>query len=316
MKSAESEYDKEQQESHLLIYILFIIMITAVLISLRIIFIYMQGKPSTSFFFDLLIHNRDLNFKTNYELMQNGIIHYYDEQALIDERAIYIYFWYFIFYPFYLMPLNISLYIWDLFRIISTIYIAIKISKIIKLKRDLLFYFLLSGIGYIADMYLNNTNWIIQFFIYESYIQLDRNKKILSGIFFALSMFKITLAIFPLLLLIIKRIKIKDFLYYLIPFALICIPYLIFPNYLLKMISNWFHSVDYVSGFSLVNFFFALWRIIQPAHLMFISIILVVIFLNIKKEGVKQKIGSWIYLFVFVLWGLIWLILLELAIFL
>ncbi|MFX1479021.1 MAG: hypothetical protein ACFFCI_12895, partial [Promethearchaeota archaeon] len=207
MKLAESEYDKEQKESHLLIYILFIIMITAVLISLRIIFIYMQGEPSKSFFIDLLMHNRDLNFKTNYELMQNGIIHYYDEHALIDERAIYLYFWYFIFYPFYLIPLDISLYIWDLFRIISTIYIAIKISKITNSKRDLLFYFLLSGIGYIADMYLNNTNWIIQFFIYESYIQLDKNKKFLSGIFFALSMFKITLAIFPLLLLIIKRIK-------------------------------------------------------------------------------------------------------------
>ncbi|MFX1487671.1 MAG: glycosyltransferase 87 family protein [Promethearchaeota archaeon] len=315
MKLAESEYGKEQQESYLLIYIVFIIMITAVLISLRIIFIYIQEEPTKSFFINLLVHNRDLNFKTNYELMQNGITHYYDENALIDERAIYLYFWYFIFYPFYLMPLDISLYIWDLFRIISTIYIAIKISKITNSKRDLLFYFLLSSIGYVADMYLNNTNWIIQFFIYESYIQLDKNKKFLSGIFFALSMFKITLAIFPLLLLIIKRIKIKDFLYYVIPFTLICIPYLIFPNYLLKMISNWFHSIDYVSGFSLVNFFFVLWRLIQPAHLMFICIILVIILLNIKKESLKQKISSWIYLFVFVVWGFIWLILLEVAIF-
>jgi hypothetical protein len=291
-------------------------MITAVLISLRIIFIYMQDYSSTSFFIDLLINNRDLNFKTNYKLMQNGIIHYYDDHALIDERAFYLYFWYFIFYPFYLLPLDISLYIWDLFRIISTIYIAIKISKIINTKRDLLFYFLLSSIGYIADMYLNNTNWIIQFFLYESYIQLDKNRKILSGIFLTLSMFKITLAIFPLLLIIIKKIKVKDLLYYLIPFTLICIPYLVFPNYLLMMVSNWFHGIDSVSGFSLVNIIFALWRLIQPAHLMFISFILVTIFLNIKEEKVRQKIGSWIYLFVFILWGFVWLILLELAIFL
>jgi hypothetical protein len=291
-------------------------MITAVLISLRIIFLYILEESSTSFFIDLLIHNRDLNFKTNYELMENGIIHYYDKNPLIDERAFYLYFWYFIFYPFYLIPLDLSLYIWDLFRIISTIYIAFKISKIINNKNEILFYFMLSGIGYIADMYLNNTNWLIQFLLYESYIQLDKNNKIYSGIFFTLSMFKITLAIFPLLLLIIKRIKVIDLLYYVIPFTLICVPYFIIPNYLLKMLTNWIHGIDTVSGFSLVNIISALWRLIQPAHLMFISLLLVIILLNIKEEGMRKKISLWLYLFIFIFWGLIWLLLLELAIFL
>lgn len=315
MKSNELTFSKEKRESYILIYILIIILITAVLIALRIIFFFFQEESQGLFIIDLLMRNRDRNFKTNYDLMHNGIIHYYEQNPLINETAIYLYFWYFIFYPFYIIPLEISVYVWDLLRFISTIYIAINISKIIENKRDLLFFFLFSGIGYFADMYLNNTNWVIQLLLYESYIQLENGNKLFSGIFFTLTTFKITLIIIPFIFIIIKKIKVKDLVYYFIPFSLICIPYIVFPEYLLMMGSNWFQSVSTTSGFLIINIFLLFWRLIQPAQLMFLIVIIVIIIENIKNESVKKKISSLIYIFVFILWVLIWLLFLGLALF-
>lgn len=308
-------FTKEKRASYLLIYILIIILITAVLISLRIVFSYFQEESQGLFFIDLLMKNRDLNFKTNYDLMHNGIIQYYEDNPLTDETAIYLYFWYFIFYPFYIIPLEISLYLWDLLRFISTIYIAINISKKIKERRDLLFFFLLSGIGYFADMYLNNTNWIIQLLLYESYIQLEKGRKLFSGIFFTLATFKITLIIIPFIFIIIKKIKVKNLIYYFIPFSIICIPYIIFPEYLLMMVSNWIQSVNTTSGFFIINIFLLLWRLIQPAQLMFLSVIIVIIIVNINNERIKKKISSLLFISVFIFWVLIWLIFLGLALF-
>jgi len=312
----ELTFVKEKRDSYILTYILFIIFITAVLISLRIIFYLFQEESTGSPFLDLLIRNRDLNFKTNYTLMNNGIIDFYKENPLINEPAIYLYFWYFIFYPFFMIPLEISLYIWDLLRIISTIYIAINIKKLIKNDRDLLYFLLFTSIGYFADMYLNNTNWLIQLLLYESYIQLERNNKIISGIFFALTTFKITLVIVPFIFVIIKKIKMKDLIYYFTPLILICLPYLIFPEYFLSMLSNWVHSTDVSSGFPLLNFFLIIWRLIQPAQLMFVSVIGIIILVNIKIEQARFRINSLIYISTFAFWVLIWLILLELALFL
>lgn len=315
MTSNELTFVKEKRESYILIYILIIIFITAILIALRIIFYIFQDESTGLPFLDILVRNRDLNFKTNYALMHNGIIHYYEENPLTNEGAIYLYFWYFIFYPFYSIPLEISLYLWDLLRIISTIYIAIKIKKLVKNNRDLLWFFLFSGIGYFADMYLNNTNWIIQLLLYESYIQLERKNKILSGIFFTLATFKITLIVVPFILMIIKKIKLKDLIYYFTPLILICIPYFIFPEYFLSMISNWILSADASSGFPILNFFLIIWRLIQPAQLMFVSVMVFIIIINIRTVKTSYKIDSLIYISTFVFWVLIWLILLELALF-
>jgi len=313
MKSNELTLSKEKRESYILFYILIIILITVVLIAFRIIFFFFQDEPQSLFIIDLLMRNRDLNFKTNYDLMHNGIINYYEENPLISDLAIYLYFWYFIFYPFYIIPLEISVYVWDLLRIISTIYIAINISKIIKNRRDLLFFFLFSGIGYFADMYLNNTNWIIQLLLYESYIQLEKNNKFLSGIFFTFCTFKIILIIFPFVLILIKKIKGKDLIFYFLPFFIICIPYIIFSGYFSMMVSNWFQSIETTTGFSIINIFLIFWRVIQPAQLMFLSVIIIIILLNIKDEKKKTRIGSLIYIVVSILWILIWLIFLGLA---
>ncbi|MFX1501790.1 MAG: glycosyltransferase 87 family protein [Promethearchaeota archaeon] len=298
---------KEKRDSYLFFYIFVIVLISAFLIALRIIFYFFQEESAITFI-DLLIRNRDLNFKTNYDLMNNGIIHYYE-----DETAIYLYFWYFIFYPFYLIPFEISIYIWDLLRLITTIYIAVNIHKIVENKKDLLFFFLFSGMGYFADMYLNNTNWLIQIFLYKSYINLEKDKKLYSGIFFSLATFKIPLTLFPFIFIITKKIKVKDLVYFFIPLVLICIPYLIFPEYLLSMISNWLYITNTTSGPFILTIFLIIWRLIQPAHLIFISIILMILIVNIKNEEARNKIGSLIYFIVFVFWGLIWIMLLGLA---
>ena len=57
-------------------YIIFVIITTLFLFCLRIVFYYFQDELSGFFFMDLLMSNRDLNFKTNYDLMSNGVFHY------------------------------------------------------------------------------------------------------------------------------------------------------------------------------------------------------------------------------------------------
>ncbi|MFX1375142.1 MAG: hypothetical protein ACFFA0_04965 [Promethearchaeota archaeon] len=307
---------EEKEKPFVLIYILIIVIITIILTSLRIIFYIYQDELSDSFFFELLNKNRDLNFETYYNLMENGLIHYYDSNPLIEEKALYLYFWYFIFYPFHVVPLEISIYFWDLLRLVTTIFIAINIKKISGNNRDLLFFFLFAGIGYFADMYLNNSNWLIQLFLYESYIQLEKDNKFLSGIFFALSTFKIPLMIFPFILLLVKKIKAKDLMYYFFPFFLISIPYIIFPEFFSMMITNWFQSIETTSGFSIVSIFLKSWRLIQPAQLMFLSIITIIISANIENEEQKTTISNFIYISISTFWILIWLFLLGLALFL
>ena len=315
MRSNELTLVKDKRKSYFMIYLIIIILITLILIALRIIFYNFQEESSGSFFIDLLLRNRDLNFKTNYDLMNNGFIQYYEENPLTNEKAIYLYFWYFIFYPFYSLPLEVSVYIWDLLRFISTIYIAIKLKNLIKTKRDLLYFLLFSGIGYFADMYLNNTNWLIQLLVYGSYIQLEKDKKVFSGILFTLAAFKITLILIPFIFILIKKIKWKDLIYYLLPLILICLPYIIFPGYFLSMISNWYSSAEASTSLQMLNFFLIIWRLIQPAQLMFVSILVVILILNIKNEKKRYRIKSLIYLSVFIIWILFWVILLELALF-
>lgn len=296
-------------------YIIFVIITTLVLVCSRIVFYYFQDELSGFFFMDLLMRNRDLNFKTNYDLMHNGVFNYYEENPFLDEKAIYLYFWYFIFYPFNILPYEISLYLWDFLRLTSAIYISLKIVKITSNKRELYFFFLFSAIGYFTDMYLNNTNWLIQLLLIESFYQFQRKKKILSGILFSFAVFKVTLIVFPLILLIIKKIKMKDLVYFITPLIIICIPYFIFPEYLISMVSNWFEVSSTSTDISLINIFLKLWRLIQPAHLLYVSFITLIILLNISNEKIKDRIALYIYIFISVFWILIWVLILEFALF-
>ena len=144
------------------ISILIIVIISIVLTIFRVTFYFIaESTPENSFLY-IMIKNRDLNFRTIYNLMDNGLFNYYKEHPLIEKKALYLYFWYFLFYPFHVIPFEISIYIWDLLRLISTIYIISNIKKITEDEKDILFFYLFCIIGYFADMYLNNTNWLIQ----------------------------------------------------------------------------------------------------------------------------------------------------------
>jgi hypothetical protein len=297
-------------------YVLSVILISIILFGLRILFNIYQEELSSIFIFNLLIQNRDLNFKTNYDLMSNGILYYYREIPPLNDVAIYLYFWYFIFFPFYLLPYDFSLYLWDILRLLSAIYIAIKMKNILTNRTHLTFFYAFCAVGYLADMYLNNTNWLIQLLLIESYIQWNYKRKVLSGILFTLTTFKVILIAFPLILLLTKKIQSKNLIYFFFPLFLICIPYIIFPNYFCSMFSNWISISNINSDLSLIDIFQSTWRIFQPGHLLFISFFLIVIIINIKNEIVRNKIAKFLYMFVFTFWILIWIIFIEFSLFL
>jgi hypothetical protein len=190
----------------------------------------------------------------------------------------------------YLIPFEIGVYIWDILRLILGIYIINKAPKIFKNQLDLFLFYILSSVSYSLDAYYNNCNFLIAFFLFVSYHLLEHQKKWQSGIFFMLATFKINSIIFIPILLIAKKINVKDLKFYLIPFFLICIPYMLFPQYFLQMLNNWLHSDDYIHGFTIFDSIF--WKALQPSHLMTISLFLLIFFENIKSEKRKFLLKS------------------------
>ena len=170
--------------------------------------------------------------------MDNGLIDYYNASSIGGFRAYYLYYWYFLFFPIYILPLEIGVYVWDALRLITAIYVAKNVNKLTDNSTDKVIFFLITGIGFFADMYLNNTNWLIQIFLFQSYVALKNDKKWLSGLLFTLATYKIIVIVFPFILLIVKKIKLRNIAFFFIPFAFICIPYYIFPDYFLSMVYN------------------------------------------------------------------------------
>ena len=246
-------------------YIYGIIIGTAILIILRIIFYF---DPSSRF-----AQLRDVDYKTLYDFIDGGLPNYYNQVSIGNYRPIYLYYWYFIFYLFYLMPLDIGVYVWDALRLISSIYIAKEIYRITEDKKDLIAFFILSGVGFFADAYLNNTNWLLGLLLFISYIQLEKDRKWIAGILFAIAMYKINIIAFPLILLIVKKIKFKDLLYFILPFAVLCIPYVIYPEYFMQMFHNWTYIEN--AGAEETSLFMTIylisWQAFQTAQLMFMS---------------------------------------------
>ncbi|MFW9784472.1 MAG: hypothetical protein ACFFFB_19485, partial [Candidatus Heimdallarchaeota archaeon] len=77
-----------------------------------------------------------------------------------------------------------------------------------------------------------------------------------------------------------------DLFYFLVPLGIICIPYLIFPEYFLQMVSNWMHSDTEIQGILFIDSI--IWKALQPSHLMFIGLLLIIFFENIKNEQRKD----------------------------
>lgn len=279
--SNQNTINEEQKSSIHLYFIYFFIAITITLIILRI-FLY---------FFEIsswIQNTKDIDFKILIEGMDNGLIDFYNTIGITDWPPYYLYFWYFLFLPIYIIPYNIitGVYVWDVLRLILVILIIKESPKVFKNKKDLLIFYILSIIGYIIDAYYNNVNFLISFFLFYSYVFLERGKKWISGILFTLATFKITALIFLPILLIARKIKWKDLLYYLVPFLIICIPYIIFPNYFFQMFNNWLFSDEEIQG--ILVFDSIMWKALQPSHLMFIGLLFITFLENLRNEDRKN----------------------------
>ncbi len=241
---------------------------------------------------------KDVDYKTLYDLMHNGLVEYYQHATIEDYRALYLYFWYFIFYPFYLIPLEIGVWIWDGLRIASSVYVGKNFYKVIiernypvktiekaEVTIDLCVFLLFGAMGFFADMYLNNTNWLIQLCLFQSYKELKKGNKLLSGLLFVVVTYKINVIVFPFLLLYLKKISFKDLKYYLVPFAILMIPYMIFPQYFWQMYGNWIYIENEVQV--KINVFLYLylisWQAFQTGQLMYVSMLVTIFFENIKR---------------------------------
>lgn len=277
-----------------LYYVYGVIIITVILIVLRIVFYF----DDTSRFAEL----RDVDYRTLYDLSGSELPNYYSQSSIAGFRPIYLYYWNFMFYPFSIIPLEIGVYIWDALRLITTIYIAKKVYEINDNSKDLIAFFILSGIGYFADAYLNNTNWLLYTLLFLSYISLENDKKWLAGIFFTLAMYKINIIVFPFILLIVQKIKFKDLVYYIIPFALLCIPYLIFPEYLSQMVYNWTYVEEGPTDPPLIlRIYLMSWQAFQTAQLMYMSFILLIFLANIKDEQWQDRYRWTVFAFLIII---------------
>ncbi|MFX1379144.1 MAG: glycosyltransferase 87 family protein [Promethearchaeota archaeon] len=267
---------KQEEKSSVPVYFIYLfIIITITLIILRVLLYFFEIS-------EWIQETKDVDFNILIEGMNNGLINFYDPIAISDWPPYYLYFWYFIFFPIYIIPPLIGVYIWDIVRLILTILVIRESPKIFKNRKDLLIFYILSIIGYSIDAYYNNVNSLILFFLFYSFVFLEKDKKWISGILFTLSTFKITALLFLPVLLVVKRIKWKDLIYYLVPFAIICIPYIVFPPYFLQMFSNWLHGDSGIQG--ILIFDSIMWKALQPSHLMFIGLLLIIFLENIKNE--------------------------------
>ncbi len=279
--SNQHSISEEQKSSFQLYFIYLCIIITIIFIELRI-FLY---------FFDIsewIQTTKDIDFKILIEGMDNGLVDFYNTIGITDWPPYYLYFWYFLFLPIYIIPYNviIGVYVWDFLRLILVILVIKKSPKAFKNQKDLLIFYILSIVGFSIDAYYNNVNFLIVFFLFYSYIFLERNKKWISGILFTLATFKITALLFLPVLLIARKVKWKDLIYYLIPFFIICVPYIIFPNYFLQMFNNWLFSDEEIHG--ILIFDSIMWKALQPSHLMFIGLLLIIFLENLKNEDRKN----------------------------
>ena len=206
-------------------FIYIFVAITISFIMLRIILYFFEISP-------WIKETKDIDFKILLEGMENGLIDFYDPITVSDWPPYYLYFWYYLFFYIYIIPTGglIGVYVWDVLRLILIILVIKDSPKVFKNKKNLLIFYIFGTVGYSIDAYYNNVNFLIVFLLFYSFIYLEKDKKWIAGILFTLATFKITAILFVPVLLVVRKIKFKDLIYYLIPFAIICIPYIIFPE--------------------------------------------------------------------------------------
>ncbi|MHA1460435.1 MAG: glycosyltransferase family 87 protein [Promethearchaeota archaeon] len=245
-------------------------------------------------FLDVLGDSRDVDFEILLLGLKNGLIDFYEQvtvpAGVPDWPPYYLYFWYFIFSPMGLIPFEIGVYVWDILRLVATSYIVLKSFKIIKNRTNLLWFYFTIGVGFLIDGWYNNCNFLIIFFLLMSYTSLEKKKMWQSGIFFALSTITINSLLFLPVLLISKKIKFKDLIYFIIPFIVLCLPYAIFPDYLLQMLDNWANSTPGIQGLTFLDPI--IWKAVQPSHLMFLGFMFIIIFESLEQYKKGHQIRA------------------------
>ena len=164
--------EKEYPIQDYAIFILYFI--TLIFIILRIVSYYFDISP-------WFMATKDIDFKILLEGMDNGLIKFYDPVAISDWPPYYLYFWYFLYYPIYIIPTEglIGVYVWDALRLLLTIIVIKESPKMFKNKKDLLIFYILGIVGFSIDAYYNNVNFLIVFFYF---ILLYIWKKIKNGL--------------------------------------------------------------------------------------------------------------------------------------
>ena len=277
-----------EDKPFLKLYILVIALITIIVTLFRIASYFVTLDYLSTDILMIMIRGRDIDFVILFDSMENGLYGMYIPPPGYLVGHFYLYYWYFIFYPIYILPMDFSLYIWDGLRLLAVAYIARNLSSITKNKKELLLVLVFNAIAYAVDMFLNNTNWLILLLLFESYRSLEKDQKVLSGILFAIATYKIIVIIFPFILLITKKIKLKELVYYLAPFVILFVPYLINPPYFWQMYANWTAS-DIESSSFILSLLYIVLKIFEPAQLMFVSFGFFLIYVNFEKDPWKKR---------------------------
>jgi len=241
------------------------------------------------FFFE---YSKDVDYMLLLEGLKNGLINFYDPipvpPHVPEWPPYYLYFWYFIFFPMGLIPFQISMIVWNILSGAIILYICLKCFDKYENEMDLKNFYGFLLIGFLIDMWYGNSNFLILLFLFLSYEFLEKDKKWVSGIFFTLATFKINAILFIPFLLLSKKIKFKELYYYIVPFILICLPYVIFPDYLFQMLDNWGHSDPGIEGLTILDPI--IWKALQPSHLMYISYFYLFYMAHFEEGDKKRKI--------------------------
>ena len=263
----------------------------AIIISVVLFSIIMRTLNNFVEFPFFIKYSKDVDFMLLLEGLKNGLINFYHPvpvPSYVPEwPPYYLYFWYFIFFPMGLMPPLVSVIVWNVLSGAIVIYVCLKCIKKFESALDLRNFYGFLLIGFLIDMWYGNSNFLILLFLFLSYEFLEKDKKWLSGIFFTLSTFKINAILFIPFIILSKKIKLKELYYYIVPLLLMCLPYFIFPNYLLQMLENWGHSDPGIVGLTVLDPI--TWKALQPSHLLYISF-LYLFYMEHFEEGRRKRI--------------------------
>ena len=137
-----SNYDIMNEEEKHPIHLYFIYLFTIITVA----FILLRILLNFFLISEWIQKTKDIDFYILIGGMENGLVDFYNTAGITHWPPYYLYFWYFIFYPFYLLNYNtiIAVYIWDFLRLFLTIIVIKESPKVFKDKKDLLIFYILS----------------------------------------------------------------------------------------------------------------------------------------------------------------------------